>query len=117
VKLLLDEMLSAVIAERLRGRGYDVSAVQERSELRGLADPELFEHAQHEQRAIVTYNPDDFLALDREYRAHGRAHRGVILLNPRRFPQAAATTGPLITALELLLGADPPYPAFVHWLQ
>ena len=117
MKLLLDEMLSAVIAERLRGRGYDVSAVQERSELRGLADPELFEHAQHEQRAIVTYNRDDFLALDREYRTHGRGHQGVIILNPRRFPQAAATTGPLVTALELLLSKRPPYPAFVHWLQ
>jgi predicted nuclease of predicted toxin-antitoxin system len=117
VKLLLDEMLSAVIAERLRGRGHDVSAVQERSELRGLADPDLFEHAQHEQRAIVTYNRDDFLALAREYRAHGREHPGVIILNPRRFPQAAATTGPLITALGVLPNTGSPYPAFVHWLQ
>ncbi len=117
MKLLLDEMLSAVIAERLRGRGYDVSAVQDRSELRGLADPDLFEHAQHEQRAIVTYNRDDFLALDREYRARGRAHHGVIVLNPGRFPQSAATTGHLITALESLLGTGSPYPAFVHWLQ
>jgi uncharacterized protein DUF5615 len=117
VKLLLDEMLPAVIAERLRGRGHDVGAVQERTELRGLTDPDLFEHAQLEQRAVVTYNRDDFLALDREYRAHGRAHHGVIILNPRRFPQAAATTGPLITALEALLAAGSPYPVFVHWLQ
>lgn len=117
MKLVLDETLSAAIAERLRERGYDVSAVQERSDLRGLADPDLFEHTQHEQRAIVTYNRDDFLALDREYRAHGRAHHGIIILNPRRFPQAAATTGLLITALEVLLSTGSPYPAFVHWLQ
>jgi hypothetical protein len=117
VKLLLDEMLSAVVAERLRGGGHDVSAVQDRGELRGLADPDLFEHAQHEQRAIVTYTRDDFLALDRGYRARGRAHHGAIILNPSRFPQAAATSGPLITALEALLSTDSPYPAFVHWLQ
>jgi hypothetical protein len=110
-------MLSARIAERLRERRHDVSAAQERPVLRGLADPDVFEHAQREQRAIVTYNRDDFLALDRHYRTQGRAHHGVVILNPRRFPQAAATTGALITALELLLNAGPPYPTFVHWLQ
>jgi hypothetical protein len=38
VKLLLDEMMSAVVAEQLRGRHRDVEAVSERRELRGLTD-------------------------------------------------------------------------------
>jgi hypothetical protein len=117
VKLLLDEMLPTLIAEQLRDRGADVSAVQERVELRGLADPDLFVVAQREQRAIVTYNRDDFLALDRQYRAEGRGHHGVVILNPSRFPQGPATIGPLIAAIGELCNAPPQYPAFVHWLS
>lgn len=56
MKLLLDEMLSARIAEGLRRRGHDVTAVDEQPDLRGLPDPSLFEVAQREARAIVTYN-------------------------------------------------------------
>jgi hypothetical protein len=48
VKLLLDEMLSAVIAEQLRSRGQDVAAVIELAELRGLGDLKLFDYAQTE---------------------------------------------------------------------
>lgn len=117
MKVLLDGMLSAVIAEQLRDRGHDISAAVERGDLRGLADPDLFEHAQREQRAIVTYNREDFLALDRQYRADTRYHHGVVILNPRRCPQGAASTGALITAIETLLAAGAPYPTFVHWLQ
>ena len=45
MRLLLDEMLSARIAEQLRDRGHDVTAVDGSPHLRGLADPDLFEHA------------------------------------------------------------------------
>ncbi|HTA15940.1 MAG TPA: DUF5615 family PIN-like protein [Solirubrobacteraceae bacterium] len=46
MKLLLDEMLSARIAEQIRSRGHDAVAVDETRELRGLADPDLFAQAQ-----------------------------------------------------------------------
>ncbi len=117
MKLLLDEMLSAVIAEQLRSSHHDVAAVDERSELRGLADIDLLERAQLEERAIVTYDRDDFLALDRLYRHDGRDHHGIVILNPRRFPLGAGTVGPLVASLEALLIAGPLYPSFVHWLQ
>ncbi len=117
MKLLLDEMLSAEIAKQLRSRGHDALAVDETPELRGLADPDLFERAQGQQRAIATYNRDDFLALDRDYRSRRREHHGIVILHPRRFPQGAASIGPLVTALASLLEAGPPYPSFVHWLQ
>lgn len=117
MKLLLDEMLPAAIAYQLRGRGHDTDAVAERPELRGLADPDLFAHAQQEARAIVTYNRDDFLALDRSYRDQGRGHHGIVILNPNRFPQGPPTTGPLIASLDALATTGPPYPSFVHWLQ
>jgi Domain of unknown function (DUF5615) len=117
VKLLLDEMLSAVVAERLRGRARDVEAVSEQRDLRGLTDRDLFEHAQGAERSLVTYNRDDFLELDRLYRGENRSHSGIVILNPRRFPQGPASIGPLIASLERLIDAGAPYESFIHWLQ
>ena len=117
MKLLLDEMLSAVVAERLRGRARDVEAVSEQRELRGLTDLDLFEYAQGVQRSLVTYNRDDFLELDRLYRGENRSHSGIVILNPRRFPQGPASVGPLIASLERLIDTGAPYESFIHWLQ
>ncbi len=115
MKLLLDEHLPRVIAEQLRARSYDVIAVTERSDLRGLPDPELFERAQAEERAMVTYNVEDFLDLDRAYQANERPHAGIILVSSRRFPRKSV--GPLVNALERFLALGAPYRSFVHWLR
>lgn len=117
MKLLLDEMISAVVAEDLRARDRDVEAGTERRELRGLADHDLFEHAQTEQRALVTYNRDDFLELDRRYRSENRSHHGIVIVNPRRFPQGPASIGPLVTSLDRLATSGPPYDSFIDWLR
>ena len=117
MKLLLDEMISAVVAEQLRARERDVEAVCERRELRGLSDEELFRHAKTAERSVVTYNRDDFLELDRRLRGHGHTHRGIVILNPRRFPQGAASIGPLVKSLDELITDGPPYESFIHWLQ
>jgi len=117
VKLLLDEMISAVVAEQLRARGRDVEAVGERRELRGLPDDDVFEYAQGAGPALVTYNRDDLLELDRRCRSQGRDHAGIVVLNPRRFPQGPASTSPLVGSLDRLIAAGPPYESFIHWLQ
>jgi predicted nuclease of predicted toxin-antitoxin system len=117
VRLLLDEMLPAVIAEQLRAHGHDVTAVAEQPGLRGTADPDLLEHALQGRRAIVTYNRDDFLALDRQLRREGRDHSGIVIVNPTRFPQRAATVGRLVRSLGAFLDDPPSHPGFVHWLQ
>jgi predicted nuclease of predicted toxin-antitoxin system len=117
VKLLLDEMISAVVAEQLRARDHHVDAVIERRELRGLTDRDLFEYAQAAERSLVTYNRDDFLELDRRYRSENRRHCGIVILNLRRFPQGPVSIGPLVTSLGRLIVAGPPYESFIHWLQ
>lgn len=117
MRLLLDEMLAGALAEQLRRRGHDATAAVERPELRGLDDAAVFEQAQAQERAFVTYNRDDFLALDRLYRADGREHHGLVILNPRRFRQGPAAIGPLVASLAALAEAGAPYPAFVHWLS
>src|SRR4051812_12857026 len=109
-------MLPAAIAEQLRGRGHDATAVTERRQLRGLPDADLFELAQGEQRAVVTYDRD-FLVLDRQYRGTGRGHNGLVILHPRRFPIGPAGIGRVVVALDALAERGAPYPSFVHWLQ
>lgn len=117
MKLLLDEMISPVVAEQLRGRHRDVEAVSERRELRGVSDADLFGYAQTAERSIVTYNRDDFLELDRRYRSENRPHSGIVILNPTRFPQGPASIGPLVTSLDQLIASGQPYDSFIHWLQ
>jgi predicted nuclease of predicted toxin-antitoxin system len=117
VKLLLDEMISAVVAEQLRDRERDVEAVSERRELRGLTDRDLFAYAQNAERSLVTYNRDDFLELDRLCRGENRPHCGIVILNPRRFPQGLVSIGPLVTSLEGMIDAGDPYESFIHWLR
>lgn len=117
MKLLLDEMISAVVAEQLGGRHRDVEAVSERRELRGLTDTDVFEYAQTAERSIVTYNRDDLLELDRRYRSQNRRHCGIVILNPGRFPQGPASVGSLVTSLNRLIAAGPLYESLIHWLQ
>lgn len=117
MNLLLDEMISAVVAQQLRGRGRDVEAAAERRELRGLADEDLFEYAQAAARSVVTYNREDFLEIDRRLRSQGRGHSGIVIVNPRRFPQGAGSIGPLVKSLDGLITDGPPYESFIHWLQ
>ena len=110
-------MISAVVAEQLRMRERDVEAVIERRERRGLSDQELFRYAQAGERSVVTYNRDDVLELDRRLRGQGRNHSGIVILNPRRFPQGPASIGPLVKSLNELIADGPPYESFIHWLR
>jgi uncharacterized protein DUF5615 len=116
VKLILDEMLSASIADQLRLRGHDVVAVVEHALLCGLSDAELLAFAETERRALVTYDLD-FLYLDEDYRGREEAHSGIVMLHSRRFPQGSASNGKLVKSLDRLVALEPPYPSFVHWLQ
>jgi Domain of unknown function (DUF5615) len=80
VRLLLDEQLPAAIADALRASGHDVVAVQERDELCGLPDAELFEVAQAERRAIVIENVPHFRTLAQRVYSQACSHHGLIYL-------------------------------------
>jgi hypothetical protein len=96
------------IAEQLARRGHDVDAVTARPELRGLSDEELFARAQHEGRTLVTENVADFCRIADEQDRGGRAHHGLVLLDPARYPRGASrTVGRMVTALHRLLEARP----------
>jgi predicted nuclease of predicted toxin-antitoxin system len=122
LRLLLDEMYTAAIAEQLRERDHDVIAVAERADLRGTPDEDLLAWARTEDRALVTDNQRDFIPIHRRAIASDHDHKGLILTNNRRFPRGQpATTGKLVVALEEFLDTTAPSiahnPSFIHWLQ
>lgn len=115
MKLLLDEQISGKVADRLRGPGHDVIATTADPSLRELSDPDLFEVAQREGRALVTYNRPDFEAVIREYAATNREHHGLVIVHPTRFPSWEFAR--LADALEVLLLGPDPGRSFLVWLQ
>jgi len=115
VKLLLDEQISGRVVERLGGEPGDVIATTDQPALRGLSDPELFEVAQAQERAVVTYNRADFEAIVREYAAVEREHHGLVVVHPTKFP--SSDFGRLAAALARLLESPPNGDSFQIWLQ
>lgn len=104
MRLLLDEMYPHAIAEQLGHKGHDVDAVTGRAELRGLSDDQLFALAQEEHRATVTENVADFSRLADAYDRAARAHYGLVLIDPAKYPRGASRTiGRLVRALDRLL--------------
>ncbi len=115
MKLLLDEQISGNVAERLRDRGHDVTAATDDPSLRGLSDPDLFEVAQQQGRALATYNRVDFEPITREYAQTNREHHGLVIIHPRRFPSSEFAR--LTAAMEGLLVEPDLGRSFLIWLQ
>jgi hypothetical protein len=115
VKLLLDEQISGKVAERLRGRDHDVTATTDDPSLRGLSDPDLFEVAQEQGRALVTYNRVDFEPIIREYAETNRKHHGLVIVHPIRVPSSEFAR--LTAAIEGVLTGPSLGMDFLIWLQ
>lgn len=108
MRLLIDEMYPSAIAEQLRGRGHDASAVVERHELRASSDAALFALAQQERRAVVTENVGDFVVLASLADQRAEPHHGLVLVDPVKYPQGnQRTIGRLVRTLDALLADRP----------
>jgi Domain of unknown function (DUF5615) len=107
VKLLLDEMYPARLAQGLRERGVDAEGVDERSPLRGLADEELLVVAAREGRALVSENVADFMRLYGEWGPAGRRHAGIAIALSSRFSRTPAGHEALVDALAELCAQRP----------
>jgi hypothetical protein len=114
LKLLLDEMYPAFIAEKLRERGHAVVSVHD-SPGGGTSDEDVFAFAQDEGRAVVTENVSDYRPLAEGALAAGEHHAGVVFTTDKRWPRSEP--GALITALDELLNSTPGDPMDVEfWL-
>lgn len=123
MRLLLDEMIAAIVAEQLRDRGHDVVAVQDPDQhhLRGIDDCLLLDHAATERRAVVTDNVADLFACHQQRLDRQRPHSGMLLFTNDTFPRHrhAAFVGKLVSALLEELDARPgdDDSSWIRWLS
>jgi len=107
VKLLLDEMLSPVIARELRERGHDVESVAGNPGREAMSDTEVLALARAEHRTIVTNNLRDYRPLHNEAIVPGGdGHFGMIFM-PGTYRRTKADIGRIIAALEAILAHHP----------
>ncbi len=99
-RLLLDEMLSPVIAEQLVAAGLDVLAVSAHPVLRGIGDADLLDWATADGRTLVTDNVRDFAPLHASWAAQGRMHAGLIFISSKSYPQDRARIGRIVATLK-----------------
>jgi predicted nuclease of predicted toxin-antitoxin system len=103
VKVYLDEDLSPVIAQILRGRGVDAVSAHEAGMI-GASDHEPLDHAAGEHRALVTRNAREFRILaDRRVHAQ-QPHVGIVVCSPS---VRGSEVAKIATALEALVGQRP----------
>jgi endonuclease/exonuclease/phosphatase family metal-dependent hydrolase len=122
VRLLLDEMIPAIVAAELRRRGHDVVAVQEPElrHLRGGDDLAVLQHAQGERRALVSDNVPDLLRCHRRLLGAGQRHHGLVLFGNATFPRHRHETfvGRIVAALDAELQAQrgDDHSSWIRWL-
>jgi predicted nuclease of predicted toxin-antitoxin system len=113
MKLLLDEMYAATLAEQLRARGHDVASVHdpEYRTLEGAPDEEIWTAAIADDRALVSENVRDFRRIEADALARGQPAARLIFTTDRQCPRGdAGTVGRLVLALDALLATPPDTP-------
>ena len=122
MRLLLDEMIAATVAEQLRDRGHDVVAVQDASlqHLRGIDDCRLLDHATAGRRAVVTDNVPDVFTCHQQRLERQQPHFGLLLFTNDTFPRHRhdAFVGHMVTGLSDVLAAHPgdDDSSWIRWL-
>ena len=109
MRLLLDEMYPATLAEQLRARGHDVVSVHDADDhhLEGVPDAEVFAAAIADDRALITENVADFRRLETDALGRDAPSPRLIFTTNRQFPRGlAGTVGRLVLALDAAL-AEP----------
>lgn len=106
MRLLLDGMYPASIAEQLRALGHDVASIHDPDfrHLEGALDEHIFEVAVGAERVLVTENVSDFRRLEGRALAEGKKTPGLVFTTNRQFPRGhPATIGRIVSALAALL--------------
>ena len=115
MKFLVDEDVFPCLKFILDEWGHDAEAV-ELAGLEAWPDPDVLDEAARQGRVLVTFNVVDFERLDRQYRARGQAHAGIIVCRKlegyRNFHQ-------IIAWMRNLLATARPedFPGRVHYVH
>jgi predicted nuclease of predicted toxin-antitoxin system len=101
LRLLLDEMYPAALAESLKAVRIDACTVVELG-LAGRSDPDIFAAAIERERAVLTENVGDFNNISAEHLSTGGHHPGVLIALSSRFSRRPAGIGRLVTAIRVV---------------
>lgn len=103
MRLLLDEMYSPEIAERLRDLGHDALSAFERDDLKATPDADIFRLMQREGRVIVTNNHRDYAPLANAALQAAEAFFGIVFTSDRSIPRSKRTIPEITRLLDDLL--------------
>jgi hypothetical protein len=105
VRLLIDEMYPAALADGLRAAGIEAVAVAALG-LAGSFDPQVFAAAVSGGYAVLTENVGDFTRIAADHSVAGGRHHGLLIALASRFSRRRLGVPALIAALVPLAGAD-----------
>jgi predicted nuclease of predicted toxin-antitoxin system len=114
VKLLLDEMYPATLAEALRSADIAVVTVAELA-LAGRSDLDVFATAVADGYVVLTENVGDFARIAADRLTAGQHHPGVLIALSSRFSRRPAGRDALVAAVLAI--ADQPLADRVVFLQ
>lgn len=103
MKILVDEMYPATVAQALRAAGIDATTVAD-LRLAGASDPEVFRAAVAAGYAVLTENAGDFAPIAAEHSTVGGRHNGVLIALSSRFSRRPVGRQPLIAAVQAVAG-------------
>ncbi|MCK4575567.1 DUF5615 family PIN-like protein [candidate division WOR-3 bacterium] len=78
IELYLDEDVSVLLSELLKGRGYKSLTTRDAGML-GKKDSEQLDYAISQKSVLLTHNRVDFEKLHKEYIQSGKEHYGIII--------------------------------------
>lgn len=78
IEFYLDEDVSTLVADLLRGRGFAAISTVEAGQL-GNTDVAQLNYAVANSKVLLTHNRADFETLTRDYYESGRTHCGIII--------------------------------------
>jgi Domain of unknown function (DUF5615) len=99
VRILLDEMYPASIAEALRAINIEATTVAD-LRLAGASDAEVFGAAVAGGYAVLTENVGDFARIAAEHSTAGGHHPGLLIALSSRSSRRPAGIRPLIAAVQ-----------------
>lgn len=105
MKVLVDEMYPATVADALQAAGIDAATVAN-LRLAGAADPEVFGAAVARGYSVLTENVADFARIAAEHSMAGGHHHGVLVALSSRFSRRPPGIGPLVAAIQAVAGED-----------
>ena len=103
MKVLVDEMYPAAVAEALRAAAIEATTVAN-LRLAGATDPEVFGAAVAGKFAVLTENVGDFAQIAAEHSTAGGHHNGLLAALSSRFSRRLAGLRPLVAAVEAIAG-------------